>query len=105
MKRGERIFSSTIVRLPDLPMVSVCDDEHLLLLTPAGDRTFRDVREEFILDIATLRGRTLREVARVVAKMRVNIKAHPSEFTAAADEFLERLYVEAVAQRLLGKIE
>jgi len=44
-------------------------------------------------------------VAWVVKKMRATVHRYPSEFTDEATEFIDRIYGEAVAQRLLGKIK
>jgi len=98
-------FTSRIVKLPDLPMVTERTQEYLSQCASGSTKSFGAIREEFILDIATLHGRTLAQVAHVVEKLRTTVHQFPSEFTAEAKDYLDRIYAAAVAARLLGGIK
>jgi hypothetical protein len=99
------MFDSRIVKLPGVPMVTPRSGEHLYEKPPGSVKTYQAIREDFILDVATLHGRTLKQVAGIVAKMRKTVRLYPSEFTDAAHEFIDRIHAKAVAARLNGDLK
>lgn len=97
--------ASEILTFSDIPFLVKRSPLYLVSYTPSGDRTYRDVRDEFLLDLACMEGRKLESIAFVIQKMRRNVAAYPDEFTAEATSYVNRLYAAAIAKRLIGELK
>ena len=76
-------------------------------ITPDGKRTFREVRNSFLGDVATVRiiQLPLAVLLACVRRLRETVNEYPAEFTDEALPLLDRLQFAVVVKRLEGKIE